>query len=604
MPTTNANETHRSDSGLLYMLLSVFGVSLAPLAIALGNGGDSPFLFSTAMRVGHVLAYSAFLAVTFRRILLRRDVLWLVVRRTLAWSMLFSLVQRFEFVLFASATRFINVSTVVMLFELQTIITVLLASVLFKRYKSLSMDTVLLLLVGLVGFCFIAAGEVGGFDNLDDLRNSNAFAGILLAVLAAVAAALSVYVTRWGVDLSRSLPEEAVRNEDRFSLELGCVITGQLVGNLIGLTVQGTVGLVRGESIALESVGIAIAFGTFATGLLGTVARRAAQLTTTNLGVSALAYATPIFSLIWLYLFWEIDISRYDYLAIGITSIIAVNVLLNAEADIRFGFKALLISLWSCGAFVYLRDDLLQFLPFEDWLWPGDPLLGVLALSATVFILLLSFRVARLAARTQAEDDMIFELFQKLDLLIRRGVVDEAIREHILAIDASHSPQELKDAYLKARAHLSAAVAANPKPDDKVRLSEGEAQLNMIVYSRRHGVEFGELFALIIFAGMNVLLALLGRPIGVGGWAGFMFELFAFSFSAVVIFLVVNVWDLHLDRTSHILERQSDGDGYSVVFRDTKNRGFERGASAVIGILTAITYAVLLWYKWLPANSL
>ena len=603
MHTANANGTQRSDSGLLYMWLSVVGASLLPLAIVFGNGGDSPFLFSAAMRLGHVLAFCAFLAATFRRILLRRDVLWLVVRRVLAWSMLISIASRFEFALFAWATHFINISAVVMLFELQTVLTVLFSSFLFIRYKGVSVDKSLLLLVGLLGFCFIAAGEVGGFGNLGDLGRSNAFVGILLAVLAAAAASLAVFVNRWGISLSRELPEEAVKNEGIFLLELGCVIIGQLIGNLVGTALLGTVGLVRGESIALESVGLALAFGTFATGL-AIVARRAAQLATKNLGVNALAYATPVFSLAWLYLFWEIDISRYDYLAIGIVSIIAVNLLLNFEAEIRHGFKAMIVSLWSCGTFVYLRDELLRFLPFEDWLWPEDLLLGVLGLAATVFILLLSFRVLRLAARTQVEDDMIFRLFQSVDLLVRRGIVDEAIQEHILAIDAAHSPEELRDAYLKTRACLSAAFAASPEPDEQARLAEAQEQLNVIVYSRRHGVEFGELFALIIFAGITVLLALMGRPTGLLGWPAFLFELFAFSFSAVIIFLLVNVWDLHHDRTSHILERQSDGDDYSVVFRDTRNRNFERVSSTVIGMLIAITFFALLWYKWMPASSL
>ena len=603
MQTAKTRGTHQGVPGLGYMSLSIAGASLAPLAIALGNGGDSPFLFSTAMRVGHVLAYGAFLAATFRRVLFRRDVLWLVVRRSLAWTMLFSIVHRFEFVLFASATRFIDISAVVMLFALQTVITTFLFSSLFERYRPVTTDTGLLLLVGLLGFCFIAAGEVGGFGNLGDFGLSNASVGILLAVLAAVAAALSVFVNRWGVDLSRALPEEAVGNEDRSLFEIGCVITGQFIGNLGGIALQGTVGFVRGESIAWESVGVAVACGIFATGL-GTITRRRAQLMATGLGIKALAYATPVVSLVWLSLFWEVDISRYDYLAIGVTSIIAVNLLINFEAEIHFGFKALIVALWSCGAFVYLRDDLLRDLPFGDWLWPGAPLMGVLGLAATIFILLLSFRVARLAARTQAEDDMIFGLFQRLDLLVRRGVVNEGIRERVLDIDAAHSPEELTDAYRQVRGHLSEAVVADRKAEDQVRLSEAETQLNVIVHSRRHGVEFGELFALIIFAGITVVLALLARPVEVLGWAGFMFEVFAFSFSAVIIFLLVDVWDLHRDRTSHILDRRTDGEGYGVVFRDTRNRGFERGASMVIGVAIAIAYGVLLWHKWLPATGL
>ena len=601
--TSSTDGRRRNAAALAFMFLSVVAFSLTPLAIAVGNAASSPFLFSAAMRLGNALAYSAFLATTFRHVLLRRDVLAIVVRRVATWSMLFTLVQQFEYVLFGSATRFIDVTAVVMLFEMYTILMVFLTSALFKRYQPITMDVTLMLLVGLLGFGFIAAGEVGGFLNLGNLRLSSAFIGISLAILGALVAALIAFGLRWGVDLSRALPDGAVGGRGRFLVEICCVLTGQTIGNVVGAGVQGVLGLALGESIALASLGIALACGVLANGA-GTIAWRAANLMTVNLGINALSYTTPAVSLIWLYFFWEVDVARFDYLVMGGVSIVAINLLINFEAEIRFGFKALILALWSCGTFVYLRDDLLESLPFDSWLWPGEPLLGVLGLSATVFTLLLSFRVARLAARTQAEDDAIFVLFQKLDLLIRRGIVDAGVREHILAIDAAHSPEELRGAYSQARGHVSDAVAANPKLDDQMRLSEVEAQLNTVVHSRRHGIEFGELFALIIFGGITVLLALLARPINVSGWAGFMFEAFAFSFSAVIIFLVVDVWDLHRDRTSHILVKEPDAEGYGVVFRDARNRSFEQGASIVIGMAIAATYTVLLWYKWIPATSL
>ena len=101
-----------------------------------------------------------------------------------------------------------------------------------------------------------------------------------------------------------------------------------------------------------------------------------------------------------------------------------------------------------------------------------------------------------------------------------------------------------------------------------------------------------------------MLLGLLSRPSEVDGWAGFMFEVFEFAFSAVIVFLIVDVWDLHRDRTSHILEKDPESDTYSVVFRDARNRSFEQGTSIAIGISITVAYSALLFQKWLPASGL
>ena len=84
------------------------------------------------------------------------------------------------------------------------------------------------------------------------------------------------------------------------------------------------------------------------------------------------------------------------------------------------------------------------------------------------------------------------------------------------------------------------------------------------------------------------------------GWIGFLAEMLTVLFSAVIVFCVVNVWDLHRDRAGEIPGKHPDHHGYGVVFRDAVHRGFEQTASIVIGLPVTIAYAALLWYKWLP----
>ena len=245
-----------------------------------------------------------------------------------------------------------------------------------------------------------------------------------------------------------------------------------------------------------------------------------------------------------------------------------------------------------------LRDDVLQYLPFGQRQWPGETYFRALGLSATVFTLLRSFRVARLSTQTQEEDNRLYTLFQNVDLLVRRNVIDQAAREHVIDIDKSVTPEQLQTAYQDTKDCLDRAEAANPDHDDQAQLAEAETQLNVIAHSRQQGIEFGELFALIIFGGITVFLGLASRP-GVTGWIGFLVEMLVVLFSAVIVFLIINVWDLHRDRAGEILAKREEYGGYGVVFRDAVNRRFEQTASIVIGLLVTIAYAALLWYKWL-----
>ena len=178
---------------------------------------------------------------------------------------------------------------------------------------------------------------------------------------------------------------------------------------------------------------------------------------------------------------------------------------------------------------------------------------------------------------------------------------------HVISIDKAVTPEQLKTAYQDTKDCLDRAEASNPNPDDQVQLAEAETQLNVIAHSRQQGIEFGELFALIIFGGITVFIGMASRP-GVTGWIGFLVEMLVVLFSAVIVFLIINVWDLHRDRAGDILEEQQyqdhDGavfyEGYGVVFRDAVSRRLEQTTSIVIGLLVTIAYGALLWYKWLP----
>ncbi len=582
------------------MLTAVASYSLIPLLVANGSGSNNPFLFGAGMGLGSTIGQALFLAAFFRESLFGRTVLSIIFRRLLTWTMLFVIVTQLDYGLFALSTRFIDVSVAAILFETWPIFLIMLTAFLFRganRYRKITPDVVLLLVIGFLGFWFVASSQTGGFGNWGDSRVASTLIGIFVVVLAIAATSLAAFAFRWGVDLVRLLPEEVTRDKNPDLVEICCIITATCIGNFIGGGIKGLIGLASGESISTEAIAIAVLCGVFGHAL-GNVAWRTANVMTNNLGINAISYGTPIFSLFWLFLFAEVDISRVDYLIIGTAAIISANLLINFEAEVRFGFKALILALWGCGAFVYLRDDFLHLLPFDGWLWPRETYLGALGLSATVFILLLTFRVARLGPRTQGEDNRIFALHRNLEMLARRNLIDGSVSEHIRGIDSAHNPEELRAAYTQAKLCFAQAAAVDHPPAERKLLADAEAQLNMVTHSRQQGVDFGELFSLIIFGGSTIALAMLSRP-AVDGWVAFLYEVFSVLFSAVAVFLIVNVWDLHRERADLVLANRDNSREYGVIFRDPKNRRFEQSVSVVIGLLIILAYAGLLWNKWL-----
>ena len=150
--------------------------------------------------------------------------------------------------------------------------------------------------------------------------------------------------------------------------------------------------------------------------------------------------------------------------------IVTANLLINFEAEIQMGFKALLIALWVCGSFVTLRDEALETVAGQGWLWPGDTYLGSLALAATVFTLMLSFRHrAARGARSQREDNTMFALFQNVDALAERGRDGKRRARAGSSRDrrGAHAADELKRARTRgAKSCFDRAREENPNDEE------------------------------------------------------------------------------------------------------------------------------------------
>ena len=584
------------------------------------------------------------------------------------WMLLFMTLEGLQFALFAWSTEYIKVPAASVLLELWPLgVIAILAWANRKesqagrspRYRRNIGSLLLLLSLAFAGVFFVVLSQVREIDLTLSTRIGTPVSldwsdvqGVVLAMLAAMAGSFGAFTILWGRDLAGKLRkslEESIcaasytgavtlgqtTNHSKCdcpasyterSLEIFGAVLGFATGSFLSVPISLAFGLYSGERI-VDDLMKAGSIGGLIILVPGVYLVRRALLATDNLGVTALGYGVPVITLGWFWLFstvgiplwlgtfsgtivpvWldtlsKIEVSSVPYLVIGTAAIISANLLINFETERLLGFKALVISLWVCGTLVYLRD-------IAGWAWAAksDGYFDVLFLSATVFALILSFRTARLSSRIQDEDNREFKLFRELEDLARRGVINpqDGIAENVLAIDEKEG-EELEEAYGAARRTISDAVAQADGPD-KEKLIDVSVELDALAHSRQQGINFGEICALVIFAGLIVGTALLARPANVQGLTGFLVEMFAMLFPAVIVFLTFNVLDLQRGRVARILVSATRYRGYGVAFQDMVPQGdtikhsgrrtTEQWISVAVGLVLIVAYSGLFLHKW------
>ena len=611
------------------MFVSVLCYSSLSLAIALTHGGESPYLFVTWWRVGMVLGIGLYLSLRYRFLFFSPEV-WARVRSRLgSWHMRLTLLAYLDITLFVLSTTLISITAATILIQVTTIFFVLFMHRLDENqsYRKMSLNTVFLMALGVVGFGFVIVSESGTDGIFRGGLSISLLGGTALALLAAFVGAFNAYTFSLGRMLA-SEHDGAVVSVGRTGggggeeLRVFYVLLCSWVVNIAavgvnGLMAVGDIYLLKGHGgLPLDMIVLSAVWGAVPFTVAG-ILNRQANLMTSNLGVNAISYARPVFAIALLLLFAEmgldlagVSIARVDFFLIGVVGIVSVNILINFKAERLVGFKALVLALCACGSFVYLRDagD-----PYLVWKVADAGYFEALALSATMFTLILSFRVSRLAARTHAEDELALRLFRELSALSRQGVVASEVCGEVLRIDRSQG-EDLEDAYDRARYWvLEAASRAGGRELERLTLVESD--LDSLVHSRQQDINFGELCVLFIFCSITVGLALSARP-DAGGFIAFITEVFTILFSSVVIFLTVNVLDLQRHRRESVLYERTGlpaswgelGPGefteslhgrYGVVFQWAVQRTAEQWISVVAGASIVCAYVWLLGYKWL-----
>lgn len=603
------------------MLLAVIGFSLFPLLIVVTDGSGSPFVFAGFLILGQVVAGIGY--VLFKYPHHTKDVIlgWLpnqdketigakVKANTLTWPMGLCVFSWLEFGLFAWSTRYVHVAISTMIFEIKPIFQILYLSRLLQKFdpkdtspgrRKITISMVWLMVFALSGVIFVIVSQldINGNGWFSTSSLSSTLFGVLLVCGSTVASCMAGTALYWGQLVAHEsqardkfLRDKRVVDVGDYHLEMFfsqiCIILSAAIMFPIVLAT----GWIIGETFDFALAITAFLFGTFLHTPSDILWRRSNYITHT-LAVNGITYTQALFSLIWLLIFWNLNVSRVDLLVIGACGIIAANILLNSEAEIHSGFKATVIMLWTAGTITYLRDDSVDYY--------GGEYFGILALSATIFALILGFRINREASQIADENGYYIALLQKVDLLLRRDVLSDDKRDdlesNLRIIDKTNDYRELNESYIIVHNAIEAAQAANdPHSEAQEQLMEVETELNVLVKSKQGHTDFGELFVLTLLAGITVSLSLFGRP-SVTGWTALLSDSFIVLFSAAIVFLLFNVWDLRSDRYASVLGEYPLS--RQVLFKDIRDRLYERWISVIIclGIITA--FIVLLWDKWL-----
>ena len=590
-PLNNAERGEQNLRAAGFMLLAVLSYSLLPVFIHAGEGHKAPFMYNAVIALFGRIGISIYLIVFYRRQLFDHEI-WRAVRLNWRkWSLLGVLLGAFDYAVFGWSLRYIDVSIATILHETWPIWMILLTGKMFqseKRYENVNVFGWVCILMGFIGLGFVILSQTGyavfGKENMSWLY---LFLGVLFALVSAGMGALHGSCTiRWGADVmkdvSKHKQKEASEDLTMFFIMIAMVLAG--IPNIIisvGLSVWGG----HNEIVEADNMIIAAIHGFFIS-VAAQIFFRKANLVTTKLEINALGYATPVFSLILLAMLGYINVPHIDWLVIGATGIIAANALLNFKAERRLAYQSLVVALWVCGVVVYFRS-----------IWTAPVFYESMALVATMFVLILSFRIDRLVRRTSEEDGMTMDIMQQISSFPKN------MQNKLRDLDEASSPKKLKDAYDSFKRALKEEY-----PGGGEKIAALMRKINSLAHSKQQGANFGEQAVLWILGGICTggLLAFMPQDVTEAyGTGGFFLEMAAFLIAATVIFLLFNIQDLQSDRSSQMIERESDtGESRAfagIVFREIHDRVTEKWISIIFCVGIVIIFASLLWHKWIPA---
>ncbi len=609
-----------SSSPVVYILGSVACTSVLALSIDQSVRGADSLLFA-----GIMLGTSAMGACVW---LMRReptlDIRKYVSAKELfngmkTWRLLIVAVAAFEYVLYVESAQKIEIAVTTIIADLGPIFFILTLaledrlSTIEPTSKKLRPDSYLMFSFAFLGVLLAVVSISNGFHGLD----SDSIRGVMLAGGSAILGGCTAFTRRWARDLRNRVTGVDVQEGSKDDLPFAMV--GYAATRAIAALVCVAISLSIHHEFDIDGLGILLAVGIgIVPVFLGDILWRTASVLTERIGAAQLIYLSPAASLVLLVWLTEVRVDRLDYLVFGTSIVIASSLLLELNPEsvedrqALYGFKALVIATWAYGFMVYLRD---AEAGISIPVWKSSDYWAILALASTTFVLILSFRISRITQRTRMEEQLMTSLLRRLQLAARDGIFDHgsddsqdaattedrpqienSIIQDMITIRTAFSPKQLNGSYMNLRNRFRIAWKRKDLDfDNRQALASLEADLDLVTYSRQHGQEFGELSAIVVFGVVTMALSILVDP-GLTGWPGAISDMVLVLFGATIAFLIVNLRDLRLQRTTRIfeVERGTKPPDYAVQLDVNNGLRLARIAALVLGVAVVALVGLLL----------
>lgn len=496
--------------------------------------------------------------------------------------------------------------------------------------KILSKSIWILFILSLAGVIYITLSHTGVNQNFS-------YKGLLLLLVCVVLAAARVERSlKWAEQMSEKVPEwlddknikdsntnrgEKERNRKKiFTLlclaicnifTIILIILGNIIwtflGNAWSLSFVSTQIDLFGNKIAItNALSWVICIGGGFVTAMGTWSLRQGNLDTETLDINGIYYITPALSLVWLFPFGLIQLQRWDYFIVGALIILATSILIAVEdATGRLGFRWLIVSLWSTGLLIYFREKWIQW-PWlandTPWEWGLEAVdyYSLIVLSATIFILILSFRTTRLIERINKEG----EQYTRMKHIIKNlhGYKEAYIENDPLVIylnelaqfDTKTIGKTLKNFQkeIKERRNLKHGTHQHAE------INKLELGFDLLHQSKRRGRYLAENLVLYIFALVTIMVTIGTRPVAASAWNALMIDVLAFLFSAAICFMTINLIDLRAYReksTAELMNIEEKGERD----KDTINQKAVQVISIILAAVISTSFVVLLYDKWM-----
>lgn len=335
---------------------------------------------------------------------------------------------------------------------------------------------------------------------------------------------------------------------------------------------------------------------------VGTLLLRKGNFITENLNVNGIYYLTPVLSVIWLIPFGLVQLEQWDYFIIGALIITATSVLIAIEGRTeRKGYRGLIVSLWSIGVLTYFREEWIQW-PWlagkKPWEWGVESVdyYSIIVVSATIFILILSFRISRLVERTNKEEDQ----YLRMNVFVTRmmEISDDPktvgkLKPLLKKLDQSSKASTI-DTLRRQFNCLFKYLSNNNDKDFKKFAHELELDFRLFCKSKKRGRYLAENLVLYIFALVTIMVTMGTRPAVTYDWNALLIDMLAFLFSSGICFMTINLIDLRLYRESSTDEHEDEHNE-----DDRINQTAVQVISIILAIVVSISFVVLLYDKWM-----